>query len=150
MNKYHYKAKNSKAKEVAGIVEAETEEEARQVIAEKELYPITIILEKDLPPSKRKKHIVLLVLGLLMTVIAEGFMAGNPNAYTAGALAVIFLSRPIIYFVTLGLFALAATAICKSVKQFWFPVLAWLFFAAGVCDIISIVLPLLILKYPGI
>lgn len=92
--------------------------------------------QPDKQTSKRKKHIFLLVLGLLMTVVAEGLALRNPNAYTAGGLVAIFLSRPIMYFVVLGVIALIVSAIRKSVKSFWFPILAWLFFAAGVFDIV--------------
>lgn len=91
--------------------------------------------QRDRPQSKRKKHIVLLVLGLLMTGIAEGFALRNPNAYTAGALAAIFLSRPIIYFVVLGVISLIASAVRNNVRKYWFPILAWLFLAAGVFDL---------------
>ena len=98
--------------------------------------------QSDNQSSKRKKHIVLLVLGLFMTVIADRFLHGfpNPNAYTAGALAFIFLSKPIIYFIILSLIALVVAAIRKSVKQFWFPTLAWLFLVAGAIDIIGVVI----------
>lgn len=92
--------------------------------------------QPDAQLSKRKKHVVVLVLGLFMTAVAEGFALRNPSAYTAGALAVIFLSRPIIYFVILGIIALIVSAVRRSVKKYCFPILAWLFFAAGVVDIV--------------
>ena len=92
--------------------------------------------QPDRQPSKRKKHVALLVLGVGMTLIAESFDIRKPSAYTAGALAFIFLSRPIIYFMILGIVALIVAAIRKSVRRFWFPVLAWLFLATGIFDIV--------------
>ncbi|HUS46107.1 MAG TPA: hypothetical protein VM219_08785 [Phycisphaerae bacterium] len=95
--------------------------------------------EETLPDThkpKRKKHVILLTVGVVTTVIAQCFSIRNPNAYTAGALAFIVLRQPIAYFVILGIVAVIAAAIRKNVKRFWFPFLAWLFLAAGLFDIV--------------
>jgi hypothetical protein len=61
----------------------------------------------------------------------------NPNAYTAGGLLVFFLIKPVAYFVILGFVALIIASICKKVKTYWLPILAWLFFIAGMFDVLA-------------
>lgn len=92
--------------------------------------------QSDTQKPKHGKHAALLAIGFVATVVAQCFGIRNPNAYTAGALAVIMLSQPIVYFVVLGVIALIVAAIRRNVKRFWFPVLAWLFLAAGLFDIV--------------
>jgi len=91
----------------------------------------------DTQEPKRKKHAVILAVGIITTIIARYFGIRNPDAYTAGALAVLVLSQPIVYFVILGVVALIVAAIRRNVKRYWFPILAWLFLAAGLFDIVG-------------
>lgn len=83
--------------------------------------------------KKSRKYIIFLVIGILATIIAECFGIRNPSAYTLGGLAAKILIRPIIYFIILGLIALAVSN--RNVRKHWFPILAWLFLIAGLFDI---------------
>jgi hypothetical protein len=89
----------------------------------------------DTQKPRRRKHAVLLAVGVGTTIIAQCFGIRNLEAYTVGALAFIVLSRPIAYFVILGILAVIVSAIGRSVKQYWFPILAWLFLIAGLFDV---------------
>ncbi len=85
---------------------------------------------------KRIKYIIFLIIGILTTIIAKCFEMHNPSAYTVGGILGFVLVQPISYFVILGIVALVVAAIRKSIKKYWFPVLAWLFLIAGLFDIV--------------
>ncbi|MHA1748357.1 MAG: hypothetical protein ACTSYF_06895 [Promethearchaeota archaeon] len=86
--------------------------------------------------SKREKHIALLVIGIITTIIAQCFSINNPNAYTIGGLAAVILSQPIAYSIILGILALIVAAIKQSVRRYWLTIFAWLFLVAGLFDIV--------------
>ncbi len=86
--------------------------------------------------AKNKKHVVLLIIGIIATITAQCFKMHNPSAYTVGGILGFVLVQPISYFVILGIVALVIAAIRKSIKKYWFPVLAWLFLIAGLFDIV--------------
>jgi hypothetical protein len=93
----------------------------------------------DTRKSKRKKHVVLLVMGIIMTMIAQRFKMHNPSTDMLGfgeRIAYILFQPPVSYFVVLSIVALISSAISRNIRKFWFPVLAWLFLAAGIFDIV--------------
>lgn len=91
---------------------------------------------KEQQTPNRTKYVIFLIIGLLATIIAECFEMYNPSAYTVGGLLGFFLVKPVSYFVILGIVALVIAAICKSIKKYWFPILAWLLLIAGLFDIV--------------
>jgi len=85
-------------------------------------------------PKKSRKYIVFLVVGVLATIIANCFEVRNPNIYTFGGLVGVILLEPIIYFIILGLIALAVSTVRRNVRKYFFPIFAWLFLLAGLFD----------------
>ncbi len=83
----------------------------------------------------RKKHVILLLVGIFSTIIAQCFGIPNPNAYTVAAIALLIFGQPIAYFIILGAVSLVVAAIRRNVKKYWFPLLAWLFLFAGLFDV---------------
>ena len=92
--------------------------------------------ESDTKHPRRMKHILLFATGVISTVIAQGFGIRNPDAYTPAAIAAMLLIQPISYFIILGIIALIVAALQKKTRVLWFPVLAWLFLVAGLCDVV--------------
>ena len=86
--------------------------------------------------TKTKKHIVLLIIGIIATITAQCFEMHNPSAYTLGGLLAFILIQPVSYFVILSIVALIVAAIRRNIRKFWFPILAWLFLVAGLFDIV--------------
>ncbi len=86
--------------------------------------------------TKTKKHIVLLIAGIIATITAQCFKMHNPSAYTLGGLLAFILIQPVSYFVILSIVALIVAAIRRNIRKFWFPILAWLFLVAGLFDIV--------------
>lgn len=86
--------------------------------------------------TKTKKHIVLLIVGIIATITAQCFKMHNPSAYTLGGLLAFILIQPVSYFVILSIVALIVAAIRRNIRKFLFPILAWLFFVAGLFDIV--------------
>jgi hypothetical protein len=82
--------------------------------------------------QKRKIYIIVLVIGALAAIIGQYIGIINPSAHTLISLIVF---TPIIYFIPLGILAFFVAVICRNVKRFWFPILAWLFLICGVCTI---------------
>ncbi len=85
---------------------------------------------------KTKKHIVLLIIGIIATITAQCFKMHNPSAYTLGGLLAFILIQPVSYFVILSIIGLIVAAIRRNIRKFWFPILAWLFLVAGLFDIV--------------
>lgn len=88
------------------------------------------------PASRGSKHAVLLAVGILATIIAQCFKIHHPGAYTVGALLACVLIQPVSYFAILSIVALVVGGIRKSARKYWFPTLAWLFFIAGLFDVV--------------
>jgi hypothetical protein len=86
--------------------------------------------------TKPKKHILLLVIGIIATIIARCFKIHNPIAYTLSGLLAFILIQPVSYFVILSIISLIVATISRNIRKFWFPVLAWLFLVAGLFDIV--------------
>ncbi|MBL7152320.1 MAG: hypothetical protein ISS79_01280 [Phycisphaerae bacterium] len=86
--------------------------------------------------KKTKKHIVLLIIGIIATITAQCFKMHNPSAYTLGGLLAFILIQPVSYFVILSIIGLIIAAIRRNIRKFWFPILAWLFLVAGLFDIV--------------
>ena len=86
--------------------------------------------------AKTKKHVVLLIIGIIATITAQCFEMHNPSAYTLGGLLAFILSQPVSYFVILSIISLIVAAIRRNIRKCWFPVLAWLFLVAGLFDIV--------------
>ena len=86
--------------------------------------------------TKTKKHIVLLIVGIIATITAQCFKMHNPSAYTLGGLLAFILIQPVSYFLILSIIGLIVAAIRRNIRKFWFPILAWLFLAAGLFDIV--------------
>lgn len=86
--------------------------------------------------TKTKKHIVLLIVGIIATITTQCFKMHNPSAYTLGGLLAFILIQPVSYFVILSIVALIVAAIRRNIRKFWFPILAWLFLVAGLFDIV--------------
>lgn len=103
-----------------------------------------IIVEAEADVSDEKKRTtrgtcwLLLAVGLLVSLIAELLAIRTPGAYTRAALACALLSRPIVYFLVLGVVSLGVASLVGSVKTHWFPTMAWLFFIAAVFDLVVI------------
>ena len=86
--------------------------------------------------TKTKKHIVLLIIGIIATITAQCFKMHNPSAYTFGGILAFILIQPVSYFVILSIIGLIIAAIRRNIRKFWFPILAWLFLVAGLFDIV--------------
>ena len=86
--------------------------------------------------TKTKKHVVLLIIGIIATITAQCFKMHNPSAYTFGGLLAFILIQPVSYFVILSIISLIVATIRRNIKEFWFPILAWLFLVAGLFDIV--------------
>ena len=85
--------------------------------------------------TKTKKHVVLLIIGIIATITAQCFKMHNPSAYTLGGILAFILIQPVSYFVILSIISLIVAAIRRNIRKFWFPILAWLFLVAGLFDI---------------
>lgn len=85
---------------------------------------------------KSKKHVVLLIIGILTTITAQCFKVHNPSAYTLGGLLASVLIQPVSYFVILGIVSLVVAAIRRNVRKYWLPILSWVFLIAGLFDIV--------------
>ncbi len=72
---------------------------------------------KEHHAPKRIKYIILLIVGILATIIAQCFKMHNPSVYTVGGILGFVLVQPISYFVILGIVALVVAAIRKSIKK---------------------------------
>ena len=93
-------------------------------------------VSQEVYKTKTKKYVVLLIIGIIATITAQCFKIHDPNAYTLGGLIVVVLSQPVAYFVEIGVVALIVAAICRNIRKYWFPILAWLFLIAGLFDIV--------------
>ena len=87
--------------------------------------------------TNTNKHIWLLSIGIITTIIAKCFKMHNPSDYTLGGLLAFILAQPVSYFVILSIISLIVAAICRNVRKLWFPILAWFFFIAGLFDIFA-------------
>lgn len=76
------------------------------------------------------KHVFAFILGLAFMALAQ--WATLSDRWTPGGVATFVVFRAIIYFVVLGLIAFIASALSKKRA---FPILAWLFFIAGILDL---------------
>lgn len=81
----------------------------------------------EVTDSKRGRHVVLLLVGIGTTVVGQLLASRNP---------VDVVIQPMCYFVVLGLVALFIAGGRGSIRKSWFGALAWLFFLAGLCDVI--------------
>lgn len=101
---------------------------------------MSVIMTEQISPkvrkTKTKKHIVLLIIGIIATITAQCFKMHNPSAYTLGGLLAFILIQPVSYFVILSIIGLIVAAIRRNIRKFWFPILAWLFLVAGLFDIV--------------
>jgi hypothetical protein len=86
--------------------------------------------------TKTKKYIVFFSIGIITTIIAQCFRIRNPSIYTLGGLIGFIVSPLIPYFVILGIISLIIAAIRRNIRKYWFPAISWLFFAAGLVDIV--------------
>jgi hypothetical protein len=77
--------------------------------------------------SKRPLHVVLLLVGICTTVLAQLLSSFN---------VVNLVIQPITYSVILGLVALGIAGARGNARKFWFRTFAWLFFVAGLFDVV--------------
>jgi len=69
--------------------------------------------------NNRTKYIILLIIGIILTILAQSFSIYNPNAYTIGGILAVLLIQPIAYSIILGLIALIMASIRKHIKRYW-------------------------------
>jgi len=79
---------------------------------------------------------LLLIVGVIITIIIKYLGIKVPSAYTPAAILTSIAIPLISYFVILGILAVIISAVKRSIRQHWFAVLAWLFFIAGMFDLV--------------
>lgn len=85
----------------------------------------------------QQKHIIMLIIGVVLSIISRTFGLNHLGGYTAGYYVVTFASVIIGYSVTLSVIALIIAAIRGNVRKYMFAALAWLYLFAGLFDIIT-------------